>query len=186
MMNIKAKIAIACVAAYILFQFWAFTQVPESAIYFGSPTMPDVRMGGYTPDDLRMLMTQIGPEGRETYLVAQRRIDLTIPALGMAMFVMSLWALGDGLVVFGKTWSTRRALAFACIGLIGPLFDFSENALVAAAMRAGPEMFDAAGIQLSSLCTQLKYTFIAITIALIVVLASLRWWQSRTRSAALV
>ncbi len=174
----KARIAITFVIAAIVFQLWAFTMVPEAKIFFSNPPMPDVRVGGYSPAEIRWLLVKIGEQGRTTYLVAQKKIDLVIPALGMGMFVMSIWALADGLIVRGRRWSSRRSFGLACAGFINGIFDYSENALVAQAMRAGPDAFDPARIELASICTMLKFAFGGITLVLIVVLAVLRWHQA--------
>lgn len=178
-MTTKARIAIAFVIVAFAFQIWAFTMVPEAKIYFGNPPMPDVRVEGYTPAEIRVLLVKIGEQGRATYLVAQKKIDLVIPALGMGMFVMSIWALADGLIIRGRRWSSCRAFVLACIGFINGILDYIENALVAQAMRAGPDFFDPASIELASLCTRLKFAFVGISLALIVVLAILRWRQAR-------
>ena len=176
-MSAKARVAIAFLVLSVTFQIWAFTTVPEAKIYLGSPPMPDMRLGGYHPEDLRELLLQIGEQGRRTYLVAQRKIDLVIPALGTGMFVMGIWALADGVAWRGRRMSSRRALALASIGLLVALFDYGENMLVAAAMRAGPQALDPASVELASLCTRLKFTSVGAALALIAALAVMRWRQ---------
>jgi hypothetical protein len=161
----------------LVFQIWAFTMVPEAKIYFGDPPIPDVRVGGYTPADIRGLLLKIGEKGRETYLLAQRKIDWVVPTLGIGMFVMGIWALADGMIIWGRRWSSPRAYALECIGSINGIFDYSENALIAQAMRAGPYALNSTSIKMASICTTLKFTFGSISIILIFVLAVLRWRQ---------
>lgn len=178
-MTVKARVALGFIAMSVIFQIWAFTMVPEAEIYMSEPSVPDLRAGGYSPEDMLELLTLYGEQGRTTYLQAQKKIDLVIPALGMGMFVMSIWALGDGLVMRGRRWSSKQALALACFGFLSPAFDYGENFLIAKAMRAGPEGLDPRLVELSSLCTQLKFGLMPIVFVLIAVLAALRWRQSR-------
>ena len=108
-------------------------------------------------------------------MLAQRKIDWVIPTLGIGMFVMGIWVLADGLIVWGRRLSSPRAYALACIGSINGIFDYSENALIAQAMRAGPDALNSTSIKLASICTTLKFTFGSISIVLIFVLAVFRW-----------
>jgi hypothetical protein len=175
----KARVAIAFVVAAVVFQAWAFTMVPEAEIFFGEPPMPDVRATGYSPEEVRNLLLEIGEQGREQYLVAQRKIDLAIPALGMGMFFFGLWALADGLVVGKRRWPSRQALALGCVGLIPGLFDYAENLLVASIMQRGLGAFEPRLVEMASACTQIKFAFVALCLILVVVLGVLRWRQRR-------
>jgi hypothetical protein len=178
-MRTKTKIAIAFVVATFAFQAWAFTQVPEARIYSAEPAIPDTRADGYTPEQMRDVLVQIGPEGRALYLTAQNKIDWVMPALGIGMFGMVLWALAEGLVIRGKPVSSRAALLFASFSAPIGLFDYAENVLVGRAMRAGPDAFDRASIEVASVCTQLKFALVGVCVVIIIVLAVARWRQSR-------
>jgi hypothetical protein len=178
-MTAKAKISISFLVALAVFQIWAFLTIPEAMFYFGDPPMPDVRAGGYSADEIRQVLEQIGEEGRATYLSAQNKIDWIIPVLGMGMFVMAIWALAEGLSVGGASLTGGQAFLVACIGFGSGLFDLSENVLIARVMTAGPDNFSPRLVEIASVCTQFKYTFVVLSIITVLVLAALRWKQSR-------
>lgn len=182
-MTAKARFATAIVALSLLLDATLLLTSPDTKIYVGPPPAPDLRMGGYTPEDVRALMIFWGSRGRAMYLDGVRTIDLVIPALSMAVFFTPLWALADGLMVRGRRWGGHIALAIAAIGLIPGLFDYTENFLIARAVQAGPYAFDPASIRLASVVTQLKGWTTAPVLALIAGLGVARFRQRKAGSA---
>lgn len=180
-MKIKTKVIMAFIAVAVSFQIYVFTQVPEVKIYSFEPAVPDTRIRGYSPADVQDVMVQLGEEGRALYLTAQNKVDWIIPALGIGLFGISLWALLEGLVIRGRPLPSRTALQFATFGALPGLLDYAENILVGRAMRAGPDAFDPHSIEIASVCTQVKFGLTAVWLATVVVLAVARWRQSQRK-----
>jgi len=91
-------------------------------IQAGGLPMPDLRMAGYTPDELRAFLASLSPQARAAYLGPQRVLDTLMPVALTALVARWWWWLGA---------------ALALVPLVYFAFDMLENAQVAAILRAG-------------------------------------------------
>ena len=79
--------------------------------------------------------TSLSPDGRNTYLTIQIPIDLIYPAMfGVSYALMLTWILKQGLPKHSKMY----LLAF--IPVFAGLFDYLENATIAAMLYAFPDV----------------------------------------------
>ncbi len=102
----------------------------QPLIEAGGQMMPDLRMNGYTPDELRAFFAVLSDEGRAAYLGPQRLLDTAMPvSLTVFLGLLIYWLV--------RRWSWHLGVALALVPLVYFAFDMLENAQVAAILRAG-------------------------------------------------
>jgi len=101
----------------------------QPIIEAGGLPMLDLRMAGYSPDEVRFFIANITEAGRAAYLGPQRVLDTIMPialtaALGLLIYRMI------------RRWSWQIGAVLALVPLVYFTFDMLENAQVAAILRA--------------------------------------------------
>ncbi len=119
-----AFFGLTALAGLIAMRIWTLPMIEAAGL-----PMLDVRMGGYTPDEVRAFLARLGAEGRAAYLGPQRVLDTLMPVALTA-------ALGLLIYRLVARWSWWIGAALALVPLIYFAFDMLENAQVAAILRA--------------------------------------------------
>ena len=144
--------------SYAVLVLWFGPQVQAAA---GGLLPFDLRALGYGPEEARIFLATLTPEGRDVYLGPVRINDTVFPVL----FTLTLC-----LPVRRWNWAwTLPALAYG-------LLDLADNLVVARMLQAGPEVGDGT-IALASALTQGK--FAAVVVAVVISLYGL--WQAWRR-----
>ncbi len=149
----------ATLAVYAVMVFWTLPVIAAAA---GGLAPFDMRPAGYSEPQARAFLAALSPEGRSLYLTLQNKLDLAYPALLAATLTMSLIWLFPRL-------SRSARVALCALPAAGAIFDYIENARVAAMLRASPGDVTAQQIELASRATILKsgYTTVAMGLVLI-------------------
>ncbi|MGB5560007.1 MAG: hypothetical protein WBN04_18590 [Paracoccaceae bacterium] len=149
----------ATLAVYAVMVFWTLPVIAAAA---GGLAPFDMRPSGYSEPQARAFLASLSPDGRSIYLTLQHKLDLAYPALLAATLIMSLVWLFPQL-------SRIARVALCALPVAGAIFDYIENAKVAAMLRASPGDVTAQQIELASRATILKsgYTTLAMGLVLI-------------------
>lgn len=161
-------------ANYLAMALWTGSQLVRAA---GGMLPLDMRPFGYGYHGVRAYLAVLNAEGRETYLTVQHWLDTTYPALLALSLVLALHLL----LAPRRVWLARAGSAVA---LAGAVFDYMENAGVAALLRAGVEGVDAVMAARAGTLTMAKFAAdaVAMTLLLGAVAAALwRRWNGETR-----
>tara|TARA_R110000751_G_scaffold95381_5_gene186405 strand:- start:2890 stop:3450 length:561 start_codon:yes stop_codon:yes gene_type:complete len=130
----------------------------------------DMRPMGYGPDDARALLLSLGDAGRVYYGRTQLLLDTFYPVL-MALTLVNLYrrvgrgVAADGAVRIGVTLSWMAAV-----------FDYSENALIAAMLVHWDALPDSL-VQAASAATIAKSLATSVAVAWLVGLISWSVWR---------
>ncbi len=89
----------------------------------------DSRLFGYSPEQAEAYLAALGPRARALYLGLFRGLDTVFPAL---------LAVGLAGIILQRPRGAMRVLALGAV-LLYLVADYSENALVAALLRGGPD-----------------------------------------------
>lgn len=144
------NILILFVITMAVYAAMLFITIPEVLRHADGMTLPDLMPGGYEPQYIRQLLTELGDEGRGVYLHRQLPLDLVYPFL---------FALTNALILayllhrLGR--ATQKALLIATIPLTAGLFDYLENISTIRMLLRYPDISDVS-IRLASVFTVLK------------------------------
>ncbi len=150
-------------AVYATILLWS---LPRLTVTIAGGTVPafDLRPGGYTFMEAASYVRLLRPEQVAFYLDVQHRLDLVYPLLCTA-------TLFCGIVLLAPRQFGRWRYALALPALPVAVFEYLENAAVAAMLRAGPDGLTPAMADTASRWTVLKSE--AKTVAALVLLAML-------------
>lgn len=115
----------------------------------------DLRVTGYSPDEARVFLAALSPEGRQFYLGPVRVLDTVFPIAYTLCLCIAIWYRSLGL----PHW-LRAALTGLGVGY-GAL-DLTENVYLAKILRAGPEALDEKLVHLASALTIGKFIIAAL------------------------
>jgi len=140
----------------------------------------DLRPLGYTVGDARALLQLLGEEGRTYYVRAQLALDSIYPATyGLSRGLLLWWlTMPDRLA---DPLRTRWRIAMLMLPIFAAVFDYFENARIAAMLLSGP-LVDAGLVASASHATQAKSLLTLLTEALVIVIAvraALHWRRRR-------
>ena len=138
---------------------------PQLLALSGGAPILDIRPG-YTYADVEYLFTVLGEQGRQLYTTLQV-LDLIFPlAYGMTM---TLALTGVITRLFPEGHIMEKAVFIPILGMI---FDYLENFAIAALIASFPNLSPLT-VSAASVFTQLKWSFIILTVVLLVILAAL-------------
>lgn len=159
-------IVVLAVALYV-----ALTVV--QMIYFGAPfgasAAPDLRMTGYSAQQVRDFLDAIGPEGRAAFFGVFRNLDTLFPPVLAMTLVIVFKALKPE---FGK----RAIGLFSLLALSYLAADLIENKFLGD-LEHGPDFVDTA--LAANMMTQVKYGILGV-IVLCLLAAALTGRKART------
>ena len=153
-------------ADYAIMALWS---LPHLLSFSGTPIF-DVRFSGYSFEQARDILEALGPEGRAFYQNFQHPLDTAYPAL---------LALSLGLAIFlllPARWKAARLL-LSLVPLPGMIFDYMENADVAALLRTGPDAISPSMVAAASRNTVLKAQLDSTALALLLIVAGVWAWR---------
>jgi hypothetical protein len=144
------NILILFVLTMAVYAAMLFITIPGVLRHADGMTLPDLMPGGYEPQYIRQLFSELGDEGRGAYLRRQLPLDLVYPflfALSNALILVYL------LLRLGK--ATQKALLIATIPLAAGLFDYLENISTICMLLRYPDISDVS-VRIASVFTVLK------------------------------
>lgn len=145
-------------AVYLTMILWSLPHLTQLA---GGLAMFDMRPGGYTLAEAQAILTGLGDEGRAFYHDVQHRLDTVFPVLEAAALSLA----------FVRLYPRAVALPLIAVAVAGALFDWLENAAVAAFLRVDPAQITADQVAAASRWSVLKSG--AVTVALTALLIGL-------------
>ena len=141
------------------------TVTPQILAQSGGAPILDIRPG-YTFADVEHLFTVLGEQGRQLYTTLQV-IDLIFPLAYSMTLTLALTSVITKL--FPEGHSMEKAVSLPILGMI---FDYLENITIATLIASYPNLSPLA-VSVASVFTQLKWSFIILTITLLVILVVL-------------
>jgi hypothetical protein len=130
-------------ALYLTITLWSLPRIAAEA----EGLRPfDMRPLGYSVAEARAFVVALSPDGRDFYLGTQQVLDTVYPAILGLMFVLG----------FALLFRRRLVLLLLPVALATVVFDYLENAGVAAMLVAGPEAFNPEQAAITCRWTQLK------------------------------
>jgi hypothetical protein len=142
-----------------------FVTIPEVMAFADNMKLFDMSPMGYDPAYAQELLTQLGPDGRHTYLTRQLPLDMIYPGLFAITFSLLLAYCLDRINALRKPWQL-----FCWLAVLGGLFDYGENLSVIQMLQSYPSIPDSLAYR-SNIFTLLKsWTILAYFIVLLIVL----------------
>lgn len=159
----------ATLGVYLVMLVWTLPAITAAA---GGLAPFDLRPSGYTLDEARAFLAALTSDGTTLYRNVQQRLDIAYPVLLAATLVMAILLLSPA--------GLGRWL-LAATALPGMVFDYLENASVAAMLDGGAAALTPELAAAASRWTVLKSVF--STLAFVVLLAFLGLWLYRRLSS---
>ena len=160
----KAKLALIGVLSLLFLLFNAYllpNEVEELSKIAGYDIkVLDLRMS-YSEYDVNKFLTDIGDEGRDIYLYTSEVLDTIYPFIYGSLFMLILFELSRMRNQFWRLSSLTPVLAV--------VFDLIENHGFRQMLYAYPDLASSQ-IEMNSIFTSLKWLFVSITIALVIIL----------------
>ena len=147
----------------------------------GGLTPFDLRPFGYDHADAVKLLTALGEQGRDFYARVQLRLDAVYPALYAISRALAIWWLTQPGRIAGRTVPLGLRVALLIAPALTMVFDYRENAGIAAMLAAGAAA-DAGLVAAASLTTQIKSlagTLTELTAIILAATAVIGWWRRR-------
>ena len=161
---------------YAVMVFWSLPALQHAA---GGAVPFDLRPTGYSAAQAQAFLRALPQADKTFYLDVQQRLDSVYPALLAVTLGLGAYLLSPA------SWGLWR-LTGAVFAVPGAIFDYIENARVAALLAADPETLDLHLVAAASHATVLKSMF--TTVAMMAVLALIAgwihiWWRARSPRA---
>jgi len=132
----------------------------------------DLRPGGYSFQEAKEFLAALSVEGNEYYRRVQQRLDTAFPLLNA---ISTGWAI---FLLAPTAWGKWRNL-LSLIPIPGMVFDYLENANVAALLEVGAEGITAEMVAKASFYSQSKAG--SVTLSLMLLLSMIVLWFIRWR-----
>lgn len=161
----------ATLGVYLVMLAWTLPAITAAA---GGLAPFDLRPSGYTFDEARTFLAALTSEVTTLYRNVQQRLDIAYPALLAATLVMAI-------LLLSPAGLGRLRWLLAATALPGMVFDYLENAAVAAMLDGGAAALTPETAAAASRWTVLKSAF--STLAFVVLLALLGLWLYRRLSS---
>lgn len=162
-------------ATLVVYLFLVLVFGPRIHAATGGLPVFDLRLGGYTLEEARAFLAALTPEAAQIYLGPVGWLDTLFPGL----FAATLYC---ALVVLLRPRLGGNARFVAALAAVPAIFDWLENAAVAAMVKAGPDGVTEQMAASASRWTVLKWwtelPLIAVTLVLAVI-AGWRLWSGK-------
>jgi len=126
----------------------------------------DLHVLGFEEAEVTALFECLGAAGREVYREATLREDAIYPITYAALLSFTIWALA------GLAGAARWRVLMAFLPWVAVGFDLIENHNIVALIDAYPFM-DARTVDMASLGNQLKWSFVFISVAVMLASAAI-------------
>lgn len=161
----------ATLGVYLVMLLWTLPAITAAA---GGLAPFDLRPSGYTFDEARAFLAALTSEGTTLYRKVQQRLDIAYPVLLAATLVLAI-------LLLSPAGLGRWRWLLAATALPGMVFDYLENASVAAMLDGGAAALTPELAAAASRWTVFKSAF--STLAFIALLALLALWLYRRLSS---
>lgn len=151
----------ALVASWLSMNLWTAPKIEELA---GGLRLLEMRFTGYSFNEARDFIKAIGDEGAALYLEAQLPLDMIFPPLLAAVLFLFYRWLFRGLT----------SLVIGAAALTTVVVDYSENAAVAAMLRAGADGLTPELVSTAHMWTTVKWSLSLIGLVALAVGIALR------------
>lgn len=121
--NIEGKkVLIFFVLANIVYSIMLLVTIPKVMIFSNGMKLPDMLPTGYSPNYINKLLSNLGEEGRNTYLYRQIPVDMVYPLLfSVSWCLVIAWFLN-------KLGKLNGSLIYLCLlPILAGFFDYLEN-----------------------------------------------------------
>ncbi len=149
---------------YLVMLLWTLPAITAAA---GGLAPFDLRPTGYSFDEARAFLAALTPEGTALYRTVQQRLDIAYPALLAATLVLAI-------LLLSPSGLGRWRWLLAATALPGMVFDYLENAAVAAMLDGGAAALTPELAQAANRWTLLKSAFSTLAFTVLLVLLA-RW-----------
>jgi hypothetical protein len=156
---------------YVVIAGWSLPTIAGDA--GGLPAF-DLRPAGYSFDEARAFLAALTTAGYGFYLDVQQSLDTVYPALYGATLFFEIYLLAP------RAWGDWRWLV-ALVGVPPAVFDYLENAAVAALLRTGPDHITAGMVETASRWTIFKSGATTVAALLVLVLLGMKVLAARRR-----
>lgn len=163
----------ATLGVYLVMLAWTLPAITTAA---GGLAPFDLRPTGYSFDEARVFLAALTPEGSTLYRGVQQRLDIAYPALLAATLVLAI-------LLLSPAGLGRWRWLLAAAALPGMVFDYLENAAVAAMLDGGAAALTPELAAAASRWTLLKSAFSTLAFTVLLVLLAL-WLVRRFRRRA--
>lgn len=148
---------------------------PKIEALSGGLRLPEMRLTGYSFEDLQAFLAAIGDEGRDFYLGVQLWLDMLFPPLLAAVLFLCFRWLYPGFA--------GRIIGTASLSSV--VIDYLENAALAVILRAGPEALTLEMAAEANQWTIAKWTLAQVGLAALIIGIGLRirrrWMAKRVQ-----
>lgn len=152
---------------YLAMLLWTLPALIDAA---GGLRPFDLRPLGYGYHEVRVYLAALDGEGRDFYLTVQHWLDTTYPALLALSLILALHLLLGA----RRVWLSR---AVSGVAVAGAVFDYLENAAVAALLRAGTEGVTQGMVTWASAWTVAKSAATGVVMAVVLIAAIRALWR---------
>jgi len=158
------KVLILFILTNLVYGFMLLVSIPKVLHFSGGMKIFDMMPMGYDPEYARLLVEQLGVEGRNAYLYNQIPIDLIYPFLfGITYCLLIAYFLN-------KLNSLKEQYFYLCLlPLLAGFFDYFENFSIVNLLISYPYLSDAA-IELASFFTVFKSLLSTISFSVLLVI----------------
>ncbi len=124
----------------------------------------DVRFS-YNIEQAKNLFNEMGPRGREVYYVVVSKVDMVYPIVYSLLLILLTALLLKHILI-----NESKIIYISLLPLLGMIFDYLENLNTLRLLRNFPQLYSSE-VNFGSLMTQIKWTFIGLSILTILVLS---------------
>ena len=156
MPRIPPVVVMLMTATVVVFAVLSFVALTHMAS-FGGGQVFDARFFGYGHAEALRFLEAIGPVGRKEYLEVWQRLDTVFPIL---YFLSFSWVAA---AIYGAAGAPVLSARLAAVATVAPatIFDFAENAAVAAMLRLTPAEVTPEMVAAASRFTTVKWALAA-------------------------
>ncbi len=175
--NIEGKrVLILFIITNIIYVFMLAVTIPKVMSFSNGMKLPDMLPMGYDTDYVNALLSALGEEGRNFYLLRQIPVDMVYPLLfGVSWCLVLAWFLN-------KLGKLNGSLFYLCLlPLLAGLFDYLENIGMIVILNRYPDNPDflTQATNVFTILKSLLSTFYFITLIFAVVAFVIKKYQKR-------
>jgi hypothetical protein len=170
------RVTLLALIVFILFTALVLPgQAQKSGQDTGEAGSPDLSFF-YSPNQLYAMAESYGVDGRQAYIRARFTFDLVWPLVYTFFLVMAISWLNAKVSPSGRLWQVSSLAP-----VLGAIFDYLENLSTSLVMFRYPSQTPVVDV-LAPLFTMVKWSFVAGSFVLLVILIGIGVWRWLSRS----
>lgn len=152
-------VMISTVLIFAIMQFWTISGI---ASHSDGLAILDLRVLGYSFDDVQLFLAAMSAEGRALYMGPQNNLDKVLPALWSCAIAWSLLRYAP------VSWGYWKRIP-AAIVVAGGAFDYLENAAIQKILAMDATLVTEQVVQTASCWTEAKWLAMSVGIVALIV-----------------